>query len=96
MVIRRVGVLSVAKVAGLLYGAMGLLFGACIALFSLAGATVAADEEFPAFFGLLFGMGAVVFLPILYGILGFLFIGLLAALYNFVAGMTGGVVVDVE
>jgi hypothetical protein len=96
MVIRRIGVLSVAKVAGLLYGVMGLLFGACIALFSLAGSAVAADEEVPAFVGALFGVGAIVFLPILYGILGFLFVGLLAALYNVVAGMTGGVVVDVE
>jgi hypothetical protein len=100
MVIRRVGVLSVAKVAGVLYAALGLIIGTIFALFAVLGSaalqSAAAEEEIPAIFGALFGVGAIIFFPILYGILGFVFIGILAALYNFVAGLVGGVVIDVQ
>ena len=97
MVIRSVGVLSIARVAGVLYAAIGLLIGACFALVAMAGVAVqGADEELPAFVGALFGVGAIIFLPILYGILGFLAFALIAVLYNFVAARIGGVVLDVQ
>ena len=52
MVIRRVGPLSVAKVAGVLYALMGLIIGGCISLFSLVGsATSMILNLMIAFFG---------------------------------------------
>jgi hypothetical protein len=44
----------------------------------------------------LFGVGSVVFLPIFYGILGFVF-GLIGALfYNGIARLIGGVEIELE
>ena len=44
MVIRRVGVLSLAKIMGVLYGGIGLVFGICVALFgALGGAAMLAS-----------------------------------------------------
>ena len=50
----------------------------------------------PAGLGALFGVGAVIFLPICYGVLGLLAGALTAALYNLFAGMVGGVEMDLK
>lgn len=89
MVIRRVGALSCAKVTGLLYVILGLIFGACLSLVSLLGF----GGGNSALQGI-FGVGAIVLLPIFYGVLGFLGTLVMAALFNFAAGITGGIEVD--
>jgi hypothetical protein len=99
MVITKVGALSLGKVMGVTYALFGLLIGGCLALVSLAGAGLASasdESQMPAAFGALFGVGAVILLPIFYGVLGFIG-GLIGALiYNVVAGMIGGVELDVS
>jgi hypothetical protein len=89
VVIRRVGALSCAKVTGLLYVILGLIFGACLSLVSLLGF----DVGNRALQGM-FGVGAIVLLPIFYGVLGFLGTLIMALLFNFAAGVTGGIEVD--
>ena len=42
-----------------------------------------------------FGVAAILILPILYGLLGFLGGMLTAALYNLVSGLAGGLEVDI-
>jgi hypothetical protein len=97
MVIRKIGVGSAAKLAGTLYAVWGLIFGAIFALIALAGAGLgASDEETPAWIGAFLGAGAVIFLPILYGVMGAIFGALTAVFYNVVSGMVGGLSVDVE
>jgi hypothetical protein len=99
MVIRKIGVGSAAKVFGTLYALWGFIFGAFFALFALVGSGLAAtqsDDPMPAWAGAIFGVGAVVVLPIFYGILGAIFGALTAAFYNVVAGMAGGLRLDVE
>jgi hypothetical protein len=99
MVIRRVGVGSVAKIGGLLYAVAGFLLGACFALAAMVGAGIGAassDESTPLWLAPLFGVGAVVFLPILYGLLGAVFTALGAVIYNVLAGMVGGLQLEVE
>lgn len=91
MVITRVGPLSVAKVAGLLYAIIGLLFGVFISLFATAGFAMGASDS-P--FGALFGVGAVILLPIAYGCFGFVAMLIMCWLFNIVVGITGGVEVD--
>ena len=99
MVITRMGVLSLGKIMGLMYGAIGLLFGGLYALFAVlgGGAMLAmGGNEGAMGGGLMMGMGvaAVIFVPIFYGILGFL-IGLLSALFfNIAAKYAGGLEVE--
>jgi hypothetical protein len=94
MVVTRVSPLSCAKIAGVLYALMGLLFGALFSLFAAAGAFAAPDTG-AGMMGAVFGIGAVVLMPIFYGCLGFVTTLIGAALYNAVAGMIGGVEIDV-
>jgi len=95
MVVKRIGPLSFAKISGMLYGLMGLIFGACISLFSLLGGALAPGRGSGAP-ALLFGAAAIVVFPILYGLLGFVMSLIGAALYNLVAGWVGGVELDVQ
>jgi ABC-type lipoprotein release transport system permease subunit len=97
MVIRQIGVGSLAKMMGALYGLMGLIFGCILAVIALVGAGfIPESAEEPAWLGTLFGVGAVVFLPVFYGVLGFVFGALTAWLYNVVAGMVGGVTIETQ
>jgi len=97
MIIRKIGVASLAKIMGALYGLMGLIFGGIVAVISLvsAGVTSAMQDE-TAWMGSLFGVGAVIFLPLLYGCMGVVFGALTAWLYNIVAGMAGGLALEVD
>jgi hypothetical protein len=95
MVIRRVGALSVAKVAGVLYALIGLIAGAFISLAAIVGGFGSGDTNAPLI-GALMGAGAIIVIPIVYGGLGFIGTLIMAALYNLVAGAVGGIEVDVE
>ena len=94
MVIRRVGALSCARVAGLLYLIMGFLFGAFVSTFSMGGPMF--FDQSPGMFGMMFGAGAIVVLPLLYGVFGFVMTFVMALLFNLVVGITGGIEVDVS
>jgi hypothetical protein len=95
--VTRIGVLSAAKMYAVLMGFFGLIFGAILALVSLLGAGVAAtsdDGGSALAFGL--GIGAVIALPIMYGLLGFIS-GLIGAwIYNVVAGLVGGLEIELS
>ena len=92
MVIRRIGPLSAAKISGLLYALMGIVLGAFISIFAVVGAMPKDD----GLAGLMFGMGAIIALPIFYGILGFVMTLIAAALYNLVARLIGGIEIDLQ
>jgi hypothetical protein len=97
MVIRRVSPLSVAKVAALLYAALGLFVGALMSLIAMAvGSAAWRDEPHGALFGMMFGAGAIVILPILYGVFGGIIAAISAAIYNVTAHITGGVEIEVD
>ncbi len=93
-VVKRVGVVSVGKVMGGIYALIGLIGGAIFSLVSLLGiATSGAQESLMAG---LFGIGAIVVLPILYGIVGFIGGILFGAAYNLIGSTIGGIEVDIE
>jgi hypothetical protein len=94
MVIRRVGPLSFAKITGILYGLMGLLLGAIFSLMSLVSSAFSTKEA--GAMGMIFGVAAVVVLPIFYGVLGFVSSLIAAALYNLIASWVGGIEMDVQ
>jgi hypothetical protein len=93
MVIRRVGALSCANVAGLLYLILGFVFGAFVSLLT-AGGMMFGEQPGGMLGRMIFGAGAIVVLPIFYGVLGFVMTLVMAALFNLVAGITGGIEVD--
>jgi hypothetical protein len=92
--VRRIGVFSLGKIMGLLYALLGLFLGAIFALMALFGAAfgsaIGGQEGADAVFGLFFGVGAVIFVPIFYGLIGFIGGLLTAAIYNLIASATGG------
>ena len=92
----RVG--SVAKVFGDVYAGVGLIIGLCVAVVSMLGSGLASamggESGASSVIGSLFGVGAIVFLPILYGVLGFVGGALMSALYNMAAGLVGGIEIE--
>jgi hypothetical protein len=98
MVLRRIGVMSAAKVIGALYAVLGLVMGLVFAaVFSLIGAAgPAADPDIPSWLAPMFGVGSIIFMPIFYGIMGFIMGAIGAAVYNLFAGMVGGVELDLQ
>lgn len=83
--IRRVSIGQTAKVVGVLYALLGLVF----VPFFLIVAAVAPEQAG-------FGFGFALVVPVLYGVIGFIFTAITCALYNWVAGMLGGIEVQLE
>jgi hypothetical protein len=91
--IQSVGVLSCAKMMGVLYGCMGLLF---VPLALVGGlASIATQQTNGAIGGaaiLAFGVLA----PFLYGGMGFVFGAIGAWIYNLIAKRLGGIEIQLE
>lgn len=92
MVIKSVGAFSLAKIMGTLYVIVGLVFGGLLSLVAMAGF----GRSDSGMGGMIFGIGAVIILPIFYGVLGFVFTLIGAWLYNIAAGIVGGVELETE
>lgn len=83
--IRRFGVGQTAKVVAVLYALMGLIFVPIILIASML------SPKKPEF-----GTGVALALPIIYAVCGFIFTAIGCALYNFVAGLVGGIEVELD
>ena len=62
------------------------------------GGAAAVTDEAPAgaFVGMLFGAGAIVVMPVFYGIIGAVTMLISAALYNVAAKIAGGIEIEVQ
>ncbi|MBI5433493.1 MAG: hypothetical protein HZA52_11750 [Planctomycetes bacterium] len=89
MILKRVGALSLAKIMGVTYTAFGLLAGLFVAAVSMLGATLGSGQN--ALPGAGAGVFAVVFFPVLYGVIGFVGGFVVASVYNVAASAIGGV-----
>ena len=99
MVIRRIAPLSAAKIGGILGAAVGLLAGLMMFLFSsLGGLAAAARQSGDAGAAWIFGLGAgaIIALPIFYGVFGFIGGAIQAFIYNLAARFVGGLVVEID
>jgi len=100
--IKKLGVLSVAKmqgVMGLVIGLIiGVIYGLIIIAYSLLGASILKGNSSLAVGGggVVVGIIAMIAIPIIYGIIGFIGGAIGAILYNLFAGMVGGVEIEVE
>lgn len=98
--IKKIGVLSLGKIIGIHYALMGLIFGAILTLVSLVGSAFSSTgpEMSGALLGMgaLFGIGAIIFLPIFYGVIGFVGGVIMAVIYNIIASTIGGLEIETE
>lgn len=86
-IVKSVGVMSAARIMGLLYGCMGLLFAPFFLLFGLLGSLVGSDKTpFAGIFGAVFA----ILMPVIYGVMGFVMGAIGALLYNLLAKWVGG------
>lgn len=95
MVITRIEPLPCAKVAGVLYAMIGFIVGAIASVAILAGGISASSFPAPGMGGLV-GIGAIVILPIFYGVMGFVMGYVVPWLYNLVAGWVGGIEIQTK
>ena len=95
MTLRRVGVLSIGKIACLLYGVIGILAGLVVAAITPFFGASSRDELGPLA-PLFFGVGAIVFLPLMYAVIGFIVGVVASSVYNLAARTVGGVEFELD
>ena len=86
--VKRIGVLSLAKILGVLYALIGLILGVLFAILPLTGLNVDKTTMF-------FGTATIIVFPVLYGIMGFIGGLITAFFYNLIAGKIGGLEVEI-
>ena len=88
--IKKVGVFQTSKVAAVIYFLLAAVFMIPFGLFT----SFAGGDEIP---GIPFGGGLFfIFLPILYGLMGFVMTAVTCLIYNLVSNWTGGIEVEFE
>jgi hypothetical protein len=92
--IRKIDPLSAGKVLGLIQAFIGLVAGLFLSLIAVFGIVAGGGEGVAA--GVITGLGAVVILPLMYGVMGFLAGVIGALIYNVVAAMAGGIELETE
>jgi hypothetical protein len=97
MVLKSVGVLSAAKIVGLMYAILGLIMGLLFAaVFTMIPMADRTNSDIPAWFAPMFGTGAILIMPIFYGCMGFVGGAIAAVIYNALSGMMGGLELRLE
>ncbi len=81
------------KMVGAVYAGLGLLMGVIFALFTIVASVIGAASAGSGepLVGIAMGLGALVGMPLFYGLMGFVGGILTGAVYNFVAARMGGV-----
>jgi hypothetical protein len=92
-IVKAVGVLSVAKIMGLIYGCMGLIFAPFFLLIGVMGSALGKQNSPLAG---IFGVGFAILMPLLYGAMGFVMGAIGALLYNLFARWVGGFELEIE
>jgi hypothetical protein len=100
--IRKLGILSVAKIQAVMMFVIGLLigilYGLIVIIYSLFGAGIVGGDAALVIGGggVVLGIGLMIGIPIMYGLIGFIAGALSALIYNIFAGMVGGIEMEVE
>lgn len=92
--VKKIRALSLGKVMGLIYGMMGLLFGVIMSVAVILGSTFGATGDNKVV-GIIFGVGAAIFVPVIYGVMGFVSGVVSGWLYNIAVRWTGGLEVEI-
>jgi hypothetical protein len=92
-IVKSVGVLSVAKILGLIYACLGLIFAPLFLLIGMLGSMAGQDKN--PFAGMI-GVVLALMMPIIYGAFGFIAGAIGALLYNLFAKLVGGIELDLD
>ncbi|HPN88197.1 MAG TPA: hypothetical protein PLH56_02550 [Candidatus Omnitrophota bacterium] len=90
MKIKRISPLSLAKISGLLLAILGFFLGVLIAALTLVASLTQAKIQGAS------GYFAIIVLPVVYGVLGFVLAFIQAWLFNIIAKKIGGLEIEVE
>jgi hypothetical protein len=90
--LRRIDPVQFALVSAVIYAVLALIMAVPAMFFMMSMASIS-KEAMPMFFT---GPLMIVVLPVMYGVFGFIGGIIFAALYNLVAGWTGGVEITLE
>jgi hypothetical protein len=108
MTIRRIGILSLAKLQAVIVGVVGLILGIPFGCFLMIQGAISYIRPVPTGGGAvlesgrgrgglaIIGLLMVVMIPILFGLAGFVTGALVGLIYNLAAGMIGGLDIDVD
>ena len=102
MMVRRIGVLSLAKIQSLLMFVIGLIFGVIYGLFFMIfGAAMSSlsrgdDRWMGGVSSVVVGLVMIIAFPLFYGVLGFIMGLISGVVYNLAAGVVGGLKLDLE
>lgn len=88
--VKKFGVLQTAKVVAIIYVLVSFVI---IVPFALIGSFIS-EEFFPEFDD--FGAAALIVLPFMYGLFGFIFTAIGCVVYNLIASFTGGIEIEME
>lgn len=103
--IKRIGVLSLAKLYAVVMALFGLVVGVIYGgVLMLVGLVAGAAQQqgqgaAPAWVGgagIMVGLLMIVFMPVIYGLMGFIGGALAAWFYNLAAGVVGGIELELE
>ena len=94
--IKSIDILSAGKMLGVFYAFIGLIIGGFLSLFAILGIAAGGGGGDVVVGGLITGVGALIIVPVIYGVLGFIGGIIGSLLYNVVAGMMGGIRFDLE
>jgi hypothetical protein len=98
--VKRVGPGSAFKIGLVTYAILGLVLGIFMAFISMVAGSLGSMSQSAApgakLFGFGMGLGAIIFFPIFYGLIGGIFGAIGAVIYNLVAGWVGGLEVDIS
>jgi hypothetical protein len=102
MVIKRLGVFSVAKIYALINAVFGLIFGLIGGVFfaiftaAMSGASGGSSRDVPVLGAGIGFLAAIILYPVIFGILGFVVGATGAAIYNLASRFVGGIEIDTE
>ncbi len=91
--LRSIGVLSSAKIFAVVQGAIGILVGFFLLIFSIVGAAIMPHQQK---LGMVTGIILAVLTPVFYAIIGFVVGAIWAFVYNLAAQAIGGLELQLE
>ena len=91
--LRSVGVLSCAKIYGIIHMTLGILFGVFFVVIGIVGLAAAPGQQKLGMIGILI---IAALSPFIYGALGFVIGAMVALLYNWIASAVGGIEMELQ